>query len=710
MAVTSSREVLSLQTQCLTCILHHLEVYPENLLSLVPTRQRKDLLKSLPPLDICKLEKTSIVAGIDMNEVWYVICKLYDETDNIRITGNQNFDKRYLDYRLDEDKVHNNDDLDSNSKVKGEWRSHFFTRTAQILLHSFNPSSLPTAVVHSNNCNSLNETAECDCWGLGLDPDHQIILQRLMAVPPQSSIAKFYSDLKWRSNHFKDTAVSNYYGHLLIPFRHAPYFGEDCNTSAIDLLDMLVRTCHFQPKLLPVRCEFFFYSELYRLYLHDRDQWDNLVSDLFVEFLSSVERLEFYWIGGLKDESSTDPMGDTTSNNPMTDMPKLFLDAALATSSPKLDTICINMFSSHSSYYMPNIDSCLRNIAPLLSSSDPKDDDSMPVISSYNQLKRLHIGGIINNEHSASILSSIILHQEALEGLELRCTSRKIALDQVIEAVTSISSQPQLQYLKFSQWRVPGHQNESFKKIFDQFLDANTDYEIEVSMLNHDVVIPPTTNTTSTANLHGKVFQFFSYLGDPLVSSQAGLVFAWLHERGPKPPLRSIKLASSIQGYNEKCLLSYLSTCESLTIDYKGGLQLPSKYLDQISLNCSLKVLRLNKCTSFFSLVDKFCAMLSAVYKNSVSLKELSFQGYKFSKLPGEKLELFFRTLLSFHNLQQLTIDLRGCQWSEADLDLMLKIWRETGGEKKLASLLVDSSKHKDKLRAIVSSSEEESY
>ena len=62
---------LSLEKQCLVYIITNLDNIPPEYLALLPTRLRCQLLVNLPAVDICRLEKTEVVRGIDMcDDVW----------------------------------------------------------------------------------------------------------------------------------------------------------------------------------------------------------------------------------------------------------------------------------------------------------------------------------------------------------------------------------------------------------------------------------------------------------------------------------------------------------------------------------------------------------------------------------------------------------------------------------------------------------------
>ena len=63
-------DVPTLEDCCFSYILFNLELFPVDYLALLPTRMREKLLLQLPVADICRLEETAVVEGVDINVVW----------------------------------------------------------------------------------------------------------------------------------------------------------------------------------------------------------------------------------------------------------------------------------------------------------------------------------------------------------------------------------------------------------------------------------------------------------------------------------------------------------------------------------------------------------------------------------------------------------------------------------------------------------------
>ena len=82
--MSSQGDPLSLETQCLRHLLCHLETFPPESLASLPVRLRRRLLANLPVADICLLEQTAVVDGVDMDELW---CNdlLLERIDNLQL-------------------------------------------------------------------------------------------------------------------------------------------------------------------------------------------------------------------------------------------------------------------------------------------------------------------------------------------------------------------------------------------------------------------------------------------------------------------------------------------------------------------------------------------------------------------------------------------------------------------------------------------------
>ena len=71
-------EALTLQQSCLLFLVTKLDEFHPEALRLLPARLRYQLFATLPPVDLCKLEKTQVMEGLDVNRIWSGVCERSD--------------------------------------------------------------------------------------------------------------------------------------------------------------------------------------------------------------------------------------------------------------------------------------------------------------------------------------------------------------------------------------------------------------------------------------------------------------------------------------------------------------------------------------------------------------------------------------------------------------------------------------------------------
>ena len=64
------RQADSLQQLCMISIMNNLEQYSDEYLSLLPNKLRFEILRRLPVVDICRLENSSFIDGLDTFIIW----------------------------------------------------------------------------------------------------------------------------------------------------------------------------------------------------------------------------------------------------------------------------------------------------------------------------------------------------------------------------------------------------------------------------------------------------------------------------------------------------------------------------------------------------------------------------------------------------------------------------------------------------------------
>ncbi len=322
---------------------------------------------------------------------------------------------------------------------------------------------------------------------------------------------------------------------------------------------------------------------------------------------------------------------------------------------------------------------------------------SLPASTPYSGLKKVHVFGDIASRECSNAISSIILHQSSIEGLEIMCTSRVVSPGNILDPVVDLFSQPQLQFFVCSTWR-----EYDFEAIFHQFLETNRDFEISIAASGHEVVIPACNLNSKASSSPRKVLKFVSELPD---TRYIGIVFSWLQKVQLEVPLVSIRVTMPPIGRNEECFVSFLSSCQTIKFDCKQNMNISSQsrydYFSRVASNPNLQALALNYFSSQ-SQIDKYLELLPSIFANSPHLKELSFLSNKLGSLPHEKLVKFFECLVSCPRPEQLSIDLRWNNLKGAQVDELLKVWRGVGKERQLKMVTLGTEDLQTKVEEMV--------
>lgn len=265
------RIVKSLEELCFSNIVQSLEEYNTEELKLLPLSFRKKLLLSLPIIDVCHLEETSITMGMDMDLIWKELYTKYIEKpyrpgENWREHFFMHFSETLLQgnrpsgyhrvlylkgvkiFRWLEDSGIIADDDPSNKYL--EDKINYLVATQRD-----NPENVPT-----NSCNLSTNVNQAMTY-------HQVTLAKGV-LPP----GKLYH----RACQAKQ----------LTPQRHTHYFSSEKNFLPTAAALELIRTkCHFLPQKIT-----FTLSRLHTFLLSIESQEQNSLESL-VAYFSNVDSL-----------------------------------------------------------------------------------------------------------------------------------------------------------------------------------------------------------------------------------------------------------------------------------------------------------------------------------------------------------------------------------------------------------------------------------
>ena len=259
----------SLQNLCLLQLVRRLEDYLPELLALLPSRLRHRLLLHLPVVDICRLEHTCFIEGMNMEAVWCNLLKKHYPRYGMRPFVHSIHPKKCY--------LHPTKDL--LEPILGNVcnsRERYFSLIAAIILNNARPSGyfdidqLPIIAEHSGSHqgsqpDDIVNYLVCGCCdellGQSADGDEDDISEEESTPSEDQDPYKpapitcygvaLLGEEKRTPPPAYIRACNNWH---LIPPRYKHYFpsGNSFSLSNHDAIQVLSECCHFHPKVLDV--------------------------------------------------------------------------------------------------------------------------------------------------------------------------------------------------------------------------------------------------------------------------------------------------------------------------------------------------------------------------------------------------------------------------------------------------------------------------
>ena len=354
-----------LRLQSLLFIIGHLDQYRNETLALLPPRTRRELLLSLPVIDICRLEGSGVTEDIDMEEVWKTL--YYN-----RLPTHQKPFEKFL------KTVDDNEEMDS-------WKDCYFTSVFLLRLYQ----------------RSCDEDCKC-VYGGHQDQD---LLYGMYSYNGTLEVQECFGPLT-RSCFGIETCAR--YCSRLTPSRYSWQYPDGRSialrrddrsppTTAYATIPTLVDVCKFEAK------EFLASHGVLTQYLGDKCFTDDYFH-YWKLFLRSVRSLLV-----------------ATSEEQLHPGWKRILDATFCSPHCKLSKLYIQF---HHDYYRSRISAhdevnqLLALLVPYLSPTPGPNTSTVP----HAQLRQVHIMGAIKSTTDAFNTSLILNHQNALEVVTInRC-------------------------------------------------------------------------------------------------------------------------------------------------------------------------------------------------------------------------------------------------------------------------------------------------
>ncbi len=218
---------LSLQHQCLIYLVCHLEEASIASLALLPSSIRSVLMENLPVADVCRLEDTDFVRGLDTEEVWKTIAFTFPVS--------QDFPEQHF-----------------RGVYKFEsMKDYFFTYVYHLVLTENVPAEqdmvtrLKTQRVQAMVSGSTPEGFHSFCKMI-------VSLRSCAAVQNPASI----THLIFRNSILKEPFVPHRYTHFLSAF--------ESGILPHPMASLVLQTCSYRPRAAQVNCTKLSYTELYQ--------------------------------------------------------------------------------------------------------------------------------------------------------------------------------------------------------------------------------------------------------------------------------------------------------------------------------------------------------------------------------------------------------------------------------------------------------------
>ena len=362
---------LSLEDLCFVHLVCNIEHFPLESLTLLPTTLRCRLLLNLPVVDVCRLEKSAVASGIDLNsDIWLHLCRtrLPQEVVSLLLK-----------------------DYSRSSHV--QWQNEFFGSLVSMILNRFHPC-FPFRQFSA----FLLKFAQDVLFGvpdyMGIENWQPLGIQHPFLATVKDTTLLYVQEL------FRPWLVPPRHGWIVDPQRQ-------CHSSS-QLLHIIMKECGHKPERLFISCDQFSKSEL---------MVTHCFGSLLQKFLSNVESLVL--MASFRDEyiEPAYTVAFDDDENTCGVIPRFMLEIFLSQDEPRLKSLKLEgsvEFLTHT----------LWSLSPLL--AEPSSTDSHSVESIYKDtMSNVPYSGLQSiaievHDHDSdaeytssalSYLSAIIAHQ-----------------------------------------------------------------------------------------------------------------------------------------------------------------------------------------------------------------------------------------------------------------------------------------------------------
>ncbi len=245
--MTSGFKLKSLRELCFSHITTNLEQYSTDVLSLLPKNFRERLVRSIPVLDVCRLEEcSSFTVGIDMETLWKYLCSIYIHGHTYKtpeLTWRELFFKRLFDAVIQGDRPYGYFHVLSRAEKRTPWISRKVNEDRPVSEHVIDFVNFLVATKRNVPAKPVATDTESEA-------DRRL---RDRYGPVHGSMSRHEVTLINGSIPPGQTYHKSCYINQLVPSRYTNLFPEgSCYLPDSIALQMIIEKCHYRPKHLHI--------------------------------------------------------------------------------------------------------------------------------------------------------------------------------------------------------------------------------------------------------------------------------------------------------------------------------------------------------------------------------------------------------------------------------------------------------------------------
>ena len=361
--MTQESTVLSLQELCFTHIVVTLEEYTNEKLALLPKRFREQLLHSVSMVDVCRLEATQFISGIDTSSLWEQVYREY---------------------------------IGTNRKVTGDWKINLFMALAHSILGDEYSLRHSHIVFYKDWKNYVARLLALKCDVVNNDKVKTVM------NPHPPSFKGISRGRRCLGSHMPLPKPAQ--TKLLIPARHEKYFLENDQTPNLTALEIIGSKCLFHPKEISISVNTF------SRFLESQKYSVDVLATLFQE----IETLTIW------DEQWKHASNYRRDDTPLKEASSELLRSVLRHNRGKLMALRIKVYRILEMDYFnkPRPFAVSKEVASF-QANNPIDSITPILSSSYNRLKEFTLDASGFAFLAIEKLISITEHQSVLDTISI---------------------------------------------------------------------------------------------------------------------------------------------------------------------------------------------------------------------------------------------------------------------------------------------------